>query len=440
MNNALCLDDWTVTKVDNQSKTVRVISARYDIHSEYCPKCGVVGRLYRHGAKDIRYTDAPAYCKQTLIVASVARYRCRDCGATSMQPLPDIDDKRQMTRRCVELIESKAAASTHMAVSREVGVDEKTIRSINLLSYERRLAEREIEAPEVLGIDELTLAGRKRTIFVDVYGRRALDVLDTMNSTNVNRWLSMLPKITRTRVITVDMWGPYMTSVRQYMPNAAIVVDKFHVFLHLHGALDKVRNRNRRERGIKKNPHRARRLLQASRHKLKPKAKAKLEELLAANPLLRSAWDCKEQFRDIYESKTRQEAEKRFDEWKRTIPKNVALEFAPKAAMIEDFRNEIFAYFDHRLTNAFTESMNGIIKMINRAGRGYSFDVIRARILLIDPLGEVGECDFCHNIMSVKRLKAAPKELNGGRICKDCLPAFHTQGDVAGGVFASSTL
>jgi len=33
------------------------------------------------------------------------------------------------------------------------------------------------------------------------------------------------------------------------------------------------------------------------------------------------------------------------------------------------------------VTNAYTESANGLAKIVNRAGRGYGFGVIRARVL-----------------------------------------------------------
>lgn len=34
-----------------------------------------------------------------------------------------------------------------------------------------------------------------------------------------------------------------------------------------------------------------------------------------------------------------------------------------------NWREEIFAYFDHRYTNATTEALNGVIKTVNRTGR-----------------------------------------------------------------------
>ena len=46
--------------------------------------------------------------------------------------------------------------------------------------------------------------------------------------------------------------------------------------------------------------------------------------------------------------------------------------------------SQIFNYYDCRISNAYTESINRIGKDINRMGRGYSFEVIRVRLLYED--------------------------------------------------------
>lgn len=38
-------------------------------------------------------------------------------------------------------------------------------------------------------------------------------------------------------------------------------------------------------------------------------------------------------------------------------------------------------YFTHRITNAYTESLNSLIRVMDRLGRGYSFEALRAKIL-----------------------------------------------------------
>ncbi len=45
---------------------------------------------------------------------------------------------------------------------------------------------------------------------------------------------------------------------------------------------------------------------------------------------------------------------------------------------------EILAYFDHPVTNAYTESLNSLIRVMNRLGRGYSFEALRAKLLFAE--------------------------------------------------------
>lgn len=41
----------------------------------------------------------------------------------------------------------------------------------------------------------------------------------------------------------------------------------------------------------------------------------------------------------------------------------------------------ILEFFTHPVTNAYTEALNGVTKVANRMGRGYSYEIIRARLL-----------------------------------------------------------
>jgi hypothetical protein len=81
-------------------------------------------------------------------------------------------------------------------------------------------------------------------------------------------------------------------------------------------------------------------------------------------------------------SSTRNEAETKYNKWKDSIPDDYEFRpFRDAAKTIDRWHKEIFNYFDHQETNGPVEGLNGSIKIANRAGRGYSFDVIRARLL-----------------------------------------------------------
>jgi len=47
-----------------------------------------------------------------------------------------------------------------------------------------------------------------------------------------------------------------------------------------------------------------------------------------------------------------------------------------------NWRAEIFSHFEYgHVTNAYTEAVNGLAKLIARNGRGYSFEAVRAKVL-----------------------------------------------------------
>ena len=105
----------------------------------------------------------------------------------------------------------------------------------------------------------------------------------------------------------------------------------------------------------------------------------RLQDLLYSFPKFQKPHQIKESFREIYLCTTRSEAEKAFDEWKTTITDYP--EYLAFADTVENWRTEIFNYFDNRYTNAITESLNRVSKEISAQGKGYNFKVLRAKLL-----------------------------------------------------------
>jgi hypothetical protein len=70
-----------------------------------------------------------------------------------------------------------------------------------------------------------------------------------------------------------------------------------------------------------------------------------------------------------------------YDTWKACLDPVTAAAFFELIRAVDNWRPEVFNYFEHRITNAFTESLNGLVRVANRMGRGYSFEAIRAKML-----------------------------------------------------------
>jgi transposase len=110
-----------------------------------------------------------------------------------------------------------------------------------------------------------------------------------------------------------------------------------------------------------------------------------LDSWTAWFPTLAWAYEAKERFYALWDLSDRQLAKEAYGTWARELPRELAAAFHELTTAMQNWEQEIFAYFDHPITNAYTESLNNLIRLTNRIGRGYSFSAIRAKLLYARP-------------------------------------------------------
>lgn len=346
-----------------------------------CPTCG--GRLYKHGTKRQAFMDMPIHGKRVLIEMNRKRYRCKACGKTLLEPLPDIDPKRQATDRLVRFIEQHSLKKTFAEISREVGVDHKTVRNI-FDDYVQQLGKTvHFETPEHLGIDELKIIGQYRAMITNVTALSLYDMLQTRNKADLIAYFRQMPDKHKVKIVTMDMWSVYRQVAIDQFPGRDIVADRFHVVRMANNAIEAIRRAVRkglttRERLKLKDD---RFVLLARKGNLSATQLQTLENWVDQFPLLGVAFETKERFFSLYEHKNRRDAERAGEEWLDGLDPQIEWAFRETAGALQSWWTEIFNHYDHPISNAYTESINNIAKQKNRMGRGYSFEVIRAKLL-----------------------------------------------------------
>lgn len=98
-------------------------------------------------------------------------------------------------------------------------------------------------------------------------------------------------------------------------------------------------------------------------------------------PELGEAHRLKEDFFSIYEAQSKDEAQGRYIAWKRGMSQESAVAFGDLMRAWDNWTPWVLGYFEHPVTSAYTESLNNLIGVMNRLGRGYSFEALRAKIL-----------------------------------------------------------
>ena len=72
---------------------------------------------------------------------------------------------------------------------------------------------------------------------------------------------------------------------------------------------------------------------------------------------------------------------RRFAQWANAIPLWLQKTFGTITRTVDTWSDPVSAYWYNPITKAYTEAVNGVAKGMNRLRRGYSFDVLRARLL-----------------------------------------------------------
>jgi transposase len=382
--NFLNLKNWEVRAIKESPNDYRV-EATYEDQPGYCPRCHrMFAKLYRHGTREQLLMDLPSHGKRVGIVLTRFRYRCQECGQTFLQPLPDVDDHSQMTRRLVRYIEEQSVRRTFTSVAGDVGVDEKTVRNL-FRAYVAGLDQKTIfETPDRMGIDEVHLLRKPRCVLTNLTQRTIFGVLPDRNKKTVIAHLKSLGKPETVRVVTMDMWRPYYDACKDVFPAAALIVDKFHVVRMANQSLEQIRKTLRaglESKARRRLMHDRFVLLRRARD-LDDKQRAVLAGWSQAFPLLATAYALKEAFYAIWDVPTKPAAIAAYDAWEKSVAgRELITAYRPLLTAMHNWREPIFAYWDHRATNALTEALNGIAKAVERAGRGYSFDAIRAKML-----------------------------------------------------------
>jgi len=157
------------------------------------------------------------------------------------------------------------------------------------------------------------------------------------------------------------------------VPNAKIVIDRFHVMKPVNTELDQIRRQVRiTDQGV-------RFILLKNRADLSEQEEVKLTAILAHSKRLSIAYHLKEEFRNIYElSATVEEGKEKFKQW---LLKAQSI-YGKVVQTIRTHLLEICNYFINRTTSGVMEGINNRIKLIKRQAYGFlRFDNFRARTL-----------------------------------------------------------
>ena len=175
------------------------------------------------------------------------------------------------------------------------------------------------------------------------------------------------------RAVCVDMWEPFVQSLRVHLPHARIVYDKFHVLRHASEAVDETRRAEFfRKRGEARALVRGKRwLLLRSWTHLDREDRQTLRELFALNRRLAKAYLLRDQLTQLWTYTYEGWARRFLTTWLRALRWQRLPAFQKLGRLLTRHLDGILNYCHEKVPFGTVEAINGNIRAMLRRGRGY---------------------------------------------------------------------
>ena len=366
-----------------QSATQIILKVKMKRRAQECPVCRTPCDQV-HDYRSQRVKDSPIQGKVVLWQYRKRRYRCPCCGKRFYEGNYLLPKRHRITDRLAALgIDQLRKKQSRKEIADSLGVSESSVgRWMNLLEFGKP-----DRIPKVLSIDEFrgnTEYGKFQCILTDPVHKKIVDVLPTRYHWQIYDYLREFPNRNQVQYFIMDMNREYLDIAKKLLPNAKIVIDRFHVVRYCTWALENVRKRVQ----VKLLPEqrkyfkRSRKLLLAHMKNLSAENKAAVERMLLMSCDLREAYLLKETFYDFMDSFNSAQAKERLRIFRTHAFVAELPEFVACLTMLKNWEPYILNAFDCPYSNGFTEGVNNKIKVLKRIAFGYrTFRNFRIRIL-----------------------------------------------------------
>ena len=373
-----------IEKLEETAKEI-VIQLSLRQKEQACKLCGgKTDRVHDYRIRQVR--DLELRGKPLRLLYRQRRYVCPACGKRFPEQNDFVGRYMRFTHRTGEKIMGLLRRRSSMKdIARDTGTSVSGVqRVLRMMPVSRPQ-----QLPEAISFDEFkgnTDGQRFQCIVTDPLNHRVFDILPARTVGTIQDYLLSFPNRDEVKYVVMDMNRGFRDAARAFLPNAKIIIDRFHVVRFCTEAMENVRRsfQSVLPKDQRKYFKRSRRLLLAHRNRLSDEDRAAVDVMLRFSDSLLQAYALKEAFYDFMDAPDRATASKRLEYWLDACDRLKIPEFKPCRRMLLNWKPYILNAFDFHLSNGFTEGCNNAIKALKRVAFGFRrFDSLRARTLLV---------------------------------------------------------
>jgi transposase len=370
---------WTVERVE-----LNISDQRVDVWAEHgdgeqwpCPECGRALAVYDHAEERVwRHLDSCQF--MTYLHAATPRVSCPDHGVRQVR-LPWAEPRSRFTALFERLAIDVLRETSVLGATRILRISWDEAWLLMERAVKRGRAAKQQRAVRHLGVDEKAIAKGHRymTLVCNLDAGTVEHVTDDRKTSSLDAYFATLSpeQLKGIEAVAVDMWEPYLNSIRAHVPEAGdkVVFDRFHIMQHMSKAVDTVRKRE--HRGLRAEGDErltgSKYLWLYSRENLPERHEDRFEKLRGAHLKTGRAWAIKESLRDLWSYWYRAWAERHWRRWYFWATHSRLEPVVKVAKMVHRHLDNVLTYFKHRVTNAVSEGLNSKIQTVKQMACGF---------------------------------------------------------------------
>jgi transposase len=280
--------------------------------------------------------------------------------------------------------------------------DETTLWRLDLARMKRMLSHYKIPEATAISVDEVYVRKKPKfkgesrderffTVISDLKTRKVIWVSESRRKEALDQFFLLIGKeqAAKIEVVATDQHEGYAASIRENVPQAVHVWDRFHLMQLFEEAVNDTRKmlHEEQEKGsplsqLTRGAYRFLFVKKSSRRT--PEESAHIDDVLKENQGFAKLELIKERMLTFFDSQTEAEAKVIFDQIGDWIWQ---CRFTPLMRWYQNFEagwETVKNYFRYRVTSALSEGINNVIKMVKRRAFGYkNMEYFRLKIMQV---------------------------------------------------------
>lgn len=363
---------------EDYGKTLKILVKPYK-NGCRCPdcqrRCKIVATVM---GESRQWRDIPIHGITVLLIFLPREIDCPTHGR-QQEEIPWAAAFARVTYRFEYALTRFAQDMTQKAAASLLKIAKSTFSDLLHRIVERSRANHKIRGLTMLGVDEISYArGHKyATLVYDLERARVIWVGRGKGKETLQEFMNT--KLTEAQRLKVkhascDMSEAYIGVIEDQLPNAKLVIDRFHIVKALNEALDEVRKQEWRRVSKKcKAFFKGLRwiLLRGSRTRTKGHTRT-VNRLRHSNNKIYRAWLLKDEFESFWEYSYPGSAAKFLKAW---MTRALKSRIGPMRRFVKTLRKHqerILPFIETGLTNAKGEGINRVLQMIKARASGFA--------------------------------------------------------------------